>query len=64
MKKTRTKKRQKLGAGYIWFAHDPGEASYTKVLLTQRPHGQGGLIPLDIGGLGGWKKVALYAEWR
>jgi len=64
VKKPRTRKRQKLGTGYVWFVRDSGEAGYTKVLLTKEPNGQGGPVPIKYDGVGGWQKVNLIAEWR
>lgn len=61
MKKPCKKKRQLLGAGYIWFQRRA--ASYDAVVLTEGPHGQGSVIAPKVGRLGGWQKVKLYAEY-
>lgn len=61
----KTRKRQKLGQGYIWFSgqiFSRGEG-YTEVVLTAGPDGQGGRTRIKTGRLGAWKKIRLYAEW-
>lgn len=62
MKKITTK-RQKLGSGYIWFFADQ-DGVYNHVILTEKPHGCGKKVKVNIGKLGGWKKVRLIAEYR
>ena len=65
MKKPKTKKRQKLGQGFIWFGGKDlgGVEGYTEVCLTRERDGRGGRSTIKTGKLGGWQKVNLYAEW-
>lgn len=63
--KKKTKKRQRLGQGFIWFSGKVygRREGYTEVCLTVEPDGKGGRTRIATGRLGGWQKVRLYAEW-
>lgn len=64
MAKKKTKKRAKLGQGYIWFSpRDDDGPMFKRVTLYQEMHGHGKAVELETHGLGAWKKVKLYAEW-
>lgn len=58
----KSKKRHKLGEGFIWFG-DHGPAGYTNVSLCVGPNGTLPRAILKVGPLGGWQKVKLYAEY-
>ena len=61
----KSKKRQKLGQGFIWFRGEMSgrDQGYTEICLTKEPDGHGGKTRIKVGRLGGWQKVKLYAEW-
>jgi hypothetical protein len=60
--KKNTKKRRKLGAGYIWFVGS-GANGYTGISLYKGAHATGPEVALKLHGLGAWQKVNLYAEF-
>lgn len=58
----KSKKRQKLGEGYIWFVSE-GSGGYLSITLYNGKNGHGKKIAIDPKGLGAWQKVKLYAEY-
>lgn len=61
--KKKTKKRKKLGEGFIWFIGN-GAEGYTGVSLYEGYSATGRKLPFKLHDLGAWQKVCLYAEYE
>lgn len=61
----KTKKRIKLAEGFPWFSSYDHRPGYTHLAIYTHADGGRGEKPkvLNIGKLGGWKRIKLYAEY-